>query len=639
MKYFLLSLAILMPGISFADTQACRKQDPQNPRPRIGLVLGGGGARGFAHISVIKELERRQIPIDCIAGTSVGAFIGGLYASGMSIEKIEKLVTTQDWASTMEDSLDRPERSFRRKRDDDLSLLNAKPGIGKSGIKITSGLLAGETVMLLLERLSNEASRSGNFDQLVIPFRAVATDINTGQAAVLKSGNLAIAIRASMSIPGVLRPVKIGDQLLVDGGIVDQVPVDVARAMGADIVIAVDVSTPLATLDENASILVFADQLGGLMTVSNTKKSLETLGAKDVLIQPNLADKVRTGDFEKAKLALEIGNQAIQAVDAQLSALVRPGASNADEKRIVAVDKYKYEKPMIDFVRINNKTRYSDEVLLARLDIATNEKFNVDKVEAGIRRVYGLGTLDMVTYDMVEENGKSGLIVDVKPQGHGPNYLETGVNTYSDFRGDFIFNVRAGILLNPINQLGGEVRLLAQLGSEPALFGEYFQPLDVQGRYFAGVKLSSENPQLNYFASNGDRVAQYELPNYGIDVYAGREFGNFGAATFGVRRRSGEAKLLIGTASFADNNFDVGEAYWNLTFDRLDSFQLPRSGLFVSLGQTIGRQSLGSDNDFDQLNFDLIYAQAIGSHSAYGGVRFHDTFSGTALLQNEYRLG
>ncbi len=639
MKFWLILLAVLLPSVAFADTQACRKQDPQNPRPRIGLVLGGGGARGFAHVSVIKELERRQIPIDCIAGTSMGALIGGLYASGMSIDEIEKMVTTLDWSATFDDSLDRPERSFRRKRDDDLSLLNAKPGIDKTGIKITSGLLAGENIMLLLERLSNEASRSGNFDQLVIPFRAVATDINTGKAAVLKSGNLAIAIRASLSIPGVLRPVKIGDQLLVDGGIVNQVPVDVAKAMGADIVIVVDVGTPLASLDENASILSFADQLGSLMTVSNTKASIDSLGPRDILIQPELGEEVRTGDFDKVKLALEIGDKAVQALDGKLAVLTKPGIDINNEKRIATASKYERETPTVEFVRLNNKTRYSDAVLLARLNIATNQRFNVDKVEAAVKRVYGLGTLDSVTYDMVEEDGKSGLVIDIKPQSFGPNYLETGINTYSDFRGDFIFNVRAGIIRNPINQLGGELRLLAQIGSEPSLFGEYFQPLDVEGRYFAGIKGGFENPQLNYFNSNGDRIAQFELPNWGIDLYGGREFGNYGAVTLGARRRSGEANLLIGTSSIPNNDFEIGEAYWNVTFDRLDSFQLPRSGTFASLGQTFGRKALGSDNNFSQLNFDLIYAHAIGAHSAYGGVRYHDTSTGAPMLQNYFRLG
>lgn len=639
MKLWLLILLTMMPSIVLADTQACRKNDPQNKRPRIGLVLGGGGARGFAHVSVIKELERRQIPIDCIAGTSMGAMIGGLYASGMSIEEIEKVVVELDWAGTLDDSLERPERSFRRKRDDDLSLLNAKPGIGKSGIKITSGLLAGENIMLLLERLSNEASRSGNFDQLVIPFRAVATDINTGEGVVLRSGNLSIAMRASMSIPGVLRPVKIGDKLLVDGGIVNQVPVDVARGMGADIVIVVNVGTPLASLDENASILSFADQLGNLMTVGNTKASIESLGPNDVLIQPELGDKVRTGEFLKVKLALEIGQQTMQEMGPQLNRLVKPGVDKSDEKRVAVAEKREREIPMMEFVRLNNSTRYSDEVLLARLDLATGQRFNVDKVETAIRRIYGMGTLDTVTYDMVEEDGKSGLVIDVKPQTHGPHYLETGLNTYSDFRGDFVFNIRAGILSNPINSLGGEVRLLGQFGSEPAFFGEYYQPLDVRGRYFFGLKLGFENPQLNYFDNLGNRIAQYELPSWGFDAYTGREFGNYGAATVGVRQRSGEVNLLIGTASVGVEDFDVGEVYWNLTFDRLDSFQLPRDGLFVSFGQTLGRSSLGSDNNFNQLNLDAIYAHALGNHSAYAGLRYHDTISGVSLLQNQYRLG
>lgn len=384
---WLLLLATLLPATAFAETQACRKADPQSSRPRIGLVLGGGGARGLAHVSVIKELERRKIPIDCIAGTSIGALIGGLYASGMTIEEIETLVTTLDWANTFNDSLDRPDRSFRRKRDDDLSLLKSRPGIGKSGIKIASGLLAGETVMLLLERLTNEASRSGNFDQLVIPFRAVTTDINSGEAVILRNGNLAVALRASMSIPGVFRPVKIGDQILVDGGIVNQLPVDIVRAMGADVVIAVDVGTPLASLDEGASVLAIADQLGGILTVSNTKKSLDSLQPGDLLVQPAFGEQIRTGDFDKAKLALEIGDATMQGMQAQLSAFVQPGADDVDEKRVETAIKVKRNKLMVDFIRLNNTSAYSNEALLARLNIPTGQNFDVDKVEDGIRHV------------------------------------------------------------------------------------------------------------------------------------------------------------------------------------------------------------------------------------------------------------
>src|SRR6185369_18003052 len=185
----LLLLLSFFPPFARADALPCRQHDVGN-RPRIGLVLGGGGARGFAHVSVLKELERLRIPVDCIAGTSAGAMIGGLYASGMTAAEIETLVNAVDWGKALDDSLARPERSFRRKRDDDLSLLSVKPGLSSTGVRLAPGLLAGENIQLLLERVTQPVARIDDFNRLPIPFRAVATDINTGQAVVIAQGNL-----------------------------------------------------------------------------------------------------------------------------------------------------------------------------------------------------------------------------------------------------------------------------------------------------------------------------------------------------------------------------------------------------------------------------------------------------------------
>src|SRR4249919_2909670 len=187
-SYLLLLVVGLTPVLARAQALPCRQHDVGN-RPRIGLVLGGGGARGFAHVSVLKELERLHVPVDCIAGTSAGAMIGGLYASGMSAAEIEKLVNTIDWGKALDDSLARPERSFRRKRDDDLSLLSAKPGLSGKGVKLAPGLLAGENIQLLLERVTQPVARIDEFDHLPIPFRALATDVNNGEAVVIADGN------------------------------------------------------------------------------------------------------------------------------------------------------------------------------------------------------------------------------------------------------------------------------------------------------------------------------------------------------------------------------------------------------------------------------------------------------------------
>lgn len=621
-----------------SPTLACRQGDADATRPRVGLALGGGGARGIAHVAVIKELERRHVPIDCIAGTSMGALVGGLYASGMPIDEIETLVLTLDWAATFDDSLTRPERSFRRKRDDDLSLISAKPGFGRQGIKLAPGVLSGESVLLLLQRLTAPVARVGSFDRLPIPYRAVATDINTGQAVVLADGNLAEAMRASMSIPGLFRPMKIGETILVDGGIADQVPVDVVRAMGADIVIAVDVGTPLSKLDENASVLTYADQLSNFLTFGNTKRSLDSLGARDLLIQPPLGDQVRTADFDKAKEALAIGEQAMIDAGPRLAALSRPSAA-VEGATLTATPQRNRDLPVIAFLEIDNQTGYADAVLRALLDVRTGQRLDLDRLERGVQRVYGLNTLDTVTYDIVDKDGRTGLIVHVRAHTYGPTYLETGLSLYSDFSGDFQLNLRAGLLRTPINPLGGEVRVLAQIGSEPALVGEIYQPLDVRGRYFTGLKGGYENPQLNLFDGNGRRLAEYALPSFGAEAYVGREFGDYGAIALALRRRHGEANLLVGSRELPTPDFDIGEAAWTLTFDRLDSFQLPRDGSFFALGQVYSRRSLGADADFVQFNADLIHARAIGVHSGYFGLRYHETLSGQAPYQSLYRLG
>ena len=634
---FLWLISGLFSFAAHADVLPCRQHEGSDHRPRIGLVLGGGGARGFAHISVLKELERLRIPVDCIAGTSAGAMVGGFYASGMSASEIENLARTVDWGKALDDSLARPERSFRRKRDDDLSLLSAKPGLSSSGVKLAPGLLAGENIQLLLERVTQPVARIDDFDRLPIPFRAVATDINTGEAVVIDHGNLGEAMRASMSIPGLFRPVKLDGRVLVDGGIADQLPVDVVRAMGADIVIAVDVGTPLETLDEGASVLVYAEQMTGLLTVKNTQASIAGLGPRDVLIQPVFGDAVHTADFKKVVDALAIGQQAMLPMAAKLAALSRPEADY--HLQLTAQTKRNSTPPVIDFVRLENKSRYSDAMLLARLDVRVGQPMDQIHLEDNILRVYDLDTLDKVTYNLVEEGGRTGLVIHVLPHSYGPNYLETGLSFFSDFSGEFLMNLRVGVLRAPIDPLGGEVRGLLQLGAEPGLSVDLHQPLDMRGRFFVGGKASFDSPRVGLFDDSGNRYAIYQMPSTGVEIYGGREFGNYGAATLGLRRRHGEQTVVAGSPTLPNVKFDVGEVWWTLTEDRLDSFVLPRDGSYTSLGGTHSRRSLGADADFDQINFDATYARAIGAHSGFVGLRYHETTHGQAPFQSLYRLG
>ena len=607
-------------------------------RPRVGLVLGGGGARGFAHVAVLKELERQRIPVDCIAGTSMGALIGGLYASGMSADQIEKELRAMDWVQMFNDRVERPERSFRRKRDDDLALIAGKPGIGNEGIKIAPGVLSGERVLLLLEKLTQPVATRANFDALPIPYRAVATDLNTGQAVVLGDGNLALAMRASMSIPGVFRPVTIGDRLLVDGGLANQVPVDVVRAMGAQRVIAVDVSTPLLKLDEGASPFELVDQISGFMTVGSAKAQIATLGPDDVLVRPALGLEVGTASFDQLDLAMRIGEESLAQVRPKLAALALPRESY--ETQVAARPMVDGTPPVIAFVRLDNRSDYADEVLLSKIDIAPGQPLDTERLQRNLQRIYGLDTLDLVTYDLVREGDETGVVVTVTPHSYGPNYLETGLSLYSDFGGDFFFNLRAGVLRAPLNPLGGELRGLVQIGDEPGLLVEGYQPVGVQGKYFFGAAVGVESPKFSvYDEVTGERTASYRAPNWGGELSFGREYGNHGAATLTLRRREGKAELELGDPLFEDLSYDQGEAELALVYDRIDNSYLPRKGTYAVLSGLVSRTALGADADFVQRNLDVIHAQAIGKHSGFVGFRYHDSDDDFIPIQSKFRLG
>jgi NTE family protein len=632
------TLAAADPGSGSGSSGSdCGVRAPGDTRPRIGLVLGGGGARGFAHVSVLKELERQRIPVDCIAGTSMGALVGGLYASGLSAADIEREMRALDWPRMFNDRLDRPERTFRRKRDDDLALVPAKPGIGSDGLQIAPGVLSGVRVLLLLERLTQPVAVRSDFSQLPIPFRAVATDLNTGQAVVLGSGNLALAMRASMSIPGVFKPVVVDERLLVDGGLVNQVPVDVVRAMGADVVIAVDVGTPLAKLDDGAGLFAIVDQISGFMTVGSARSQVETLGPDDILILPPLGNQVSTSDFSEIDLAMKIGEQGMETIRPRLAALA---VARGDFKEVVAARPApSTEVPVIEFVRLENRTRYSDQFLMSRIEIVLGEPLDTDRLERNLERIYGLDTLDLATYELVEEEGRTGVVITAVPHSRGPNYLESGLSLYSDFEGDFFVNLRLGVLRSPVNETGGELRGLVQIGDEPGLLLNYYQPLGVDGHWFTDTSLSFESPKFSLFDEDRTRLANYRGPSWGGELVLGREFGNFGAATLGLRRRNGEAKLDVGDPLLDGLDYDTGEAEFGLTFDRIDNRFLPRAGTLATLSQVVSRPGLGADAAFEQTGLDLLHARAIGRHSGFAGLRYHVSSDDPIPIQSLFLIG
>ena len=351
-------------------------------RPRIALVLGGGGARGAAHVGVLKVLEELRIPVHYIAGTSMGSVVGGLYASGMSAQEIEREVLAMDWQDLFQDDLNRPERTFRRKRDDDLYAFNAKVGVSNGKIKVPLAYIRGQKFDLMLNRLTLPVVGIDDFDRLPVPYRAVATDLETGKEVVLAKGSLATAIRASLAVPAAFDPVEIDGRLLVDGGLANNVPVSVARDMGAEVFIVVAVGTELAKRDQINSALDVTAQLGSFLVSFNSEPQLQSLGSRDVLIRPSLGD-LSSRDFTRAAAAIPIGERAArEAIDA----LRQYSVSEEDYAQFLASrDRARSGVPAIDFVRTDNRSRLDDAVIARRISAQPGQTVDVDKARAGHR--------------------------------------------------------------------------------------------------------------------------------------------------------------------------------------------------------------------------------------------------------------
>ena len=431
-------------------------------RPTVGLALSGGGARGGAHIGVLLALRDLRVPIDYIAGTSMGSVIGGFYASGIDEERLQALADEADWDDLFDDSPKRDDRTFHRKRDDALFLVKQQAGLNKGAFGLPLGLVQGQDMDLFLARVMLPVSHIERFDELPIPFRAVTVDMASGDLAILESGSLARAIRASLSVPAAVAPVEIDGRLLADGGVVQNLPVDTARGMGADVVIAVDISTPLAKRDELTSLVAITSQLVGFLTARGTAEQIAKLTEDDVLITPQVGD-IRSLEFARFGETYAAGYNATMAVAEKLMPLAlspEDYAAHRAGRRNPRIE----TPPRIDFVRLDNDSKVADNIVEARLDsIPTGVPLDVDATEVAMAQVYGLELFEHVSYDVVEDGERTGLAVSVDERAWGPNYLQFGLESSSAGSDQTMFGVSASYLRTAMNRLGAEWRTTVEL--------------------------------------------------------------------------------------------------------------------------------------------------------------------------------
>ena len=367
--------------------------------PRVGLVLAGGGARGLAHIGVIKYLEENNIKVHAVAGTSMGSVVGGLYASGMNAAQVEEVARTLDWRFAFNDSTAREQQSFRRKQEDFDFLIGARLRFKDGRLSIPMGAIEGQHLNLLLHDLVRHVSGIDDFDKLPIPYRAVAADVVTGDAVVLDRGDLAVAMRASMSIPGVFAPIELDGHLLVDGGIAKNIPVDVVQGMGVDRLIVIDIGTPLAQREELGNVLSLIGQLTTIMTRKNSEQQLALMREGDVLILPALDEAgVQTMSFDRVDDAIRLGYEAASALAPQLAAFASPGPA----QQVAGITEP--GPPRIDETRVETDANVSMQLLRSRVTQPLGEPLDRERLERDIAEIYGFETFSRVDYQ-VQPNG------------------------------------------------------------------------------------------------------------------------------------------------------------------------------------------------------------------------------------------
>nr|WP_156104111.1 patatin-like phospholipase family protein [Shewanella mangrovi] len=545
-------------------------------RPKVGLVLSGGGAKGAAHVGVIKVLEQHHIPVDYVAGTSIGAYVGGLYALGYSAAEIEQLMMAQNWDSGYSDTIPREALAYREKQQRDRFNIPINMGIRDGEVQTPQGILLGQTMSRLYRTTAGLIPRFTSFNDLSIPYRAVATDLETSRAVVLSHGSLVEAMQASATVPGALQPAVIDGKLLVDGGIANNMPVDVAKAMGADIVIAVDIGSSLVKKKQLNGALAILNQLSTMLTNASTERQKALLTEDDVLIRPAV-DTLSTTDFSMMPEALKAGEAAANAQLAQLQMLAMSDdeftAYQQHKRQIAARWRDAAKQPLIA-VKFSNDSTVNTRLLTKVLNIHPGDVVDRNELDKAVGRLYSLNKFERVTAEFEDTPEGRVLNVDAKAKSWGPNYLEFGFNWEDDMSLDSSLTIDLALNMTDITANGGEWRNEVRMGFEKMLSSEFYQPLDADQHVYSRAQYRYLVNNWEFFEGNS-LYYQLEREAHALELGLGFNFSSVGMVEFGI---NGEAGRISNRALIDDIDFTSYGTYLRVGYDSLNSISFPTSG-------------------------------------------------------------
>ncbi|TCN84842.1 patatin-like phospholipase family protein [Vibrio crassostreae] len=644
-RWIVSCLGIVGTVISFqlfasTATQVDQSQQAEqaHKRPTVAVVLAGGGAKGAAHIGVLKALEEMQIPVDYITGTSMGSYVGGLYATGMSADEIESFIYTVDWNRGYRDRVNRSDRRVRDKEYEDRYQLNTDLGLGWGEIKARKGVVQGQNMLRILRETTGNLSPLDSFDHLAIPYRSVATDIIELEEVVIDHGHLVDAMMASMSVPGALPPYSLDGRMLVDGGVTNNMPVDVARAMGADIVIAVDISTNYKSKEDFTNFLAAADQLSNYLVQRSTQEQAATLTDHDFFLRPDVGE-METTEFDKMPTAYHAGYEATRQYTEQLSKL---SLSNADYQHYID-DKQKArrqlkhgDKTKIDKVVINNNTHYSDKLIENRLNLDAGEVLKTSEIESKVQDLYALDRFELVTYEFDTIDGEEQLHVDVDEKSWGPNYLNFRFFLEDDFSTTSQYSIGLSANFTDINSHGAELRTNIEMGTDKRIEAELYSPFFSSQKLFtsASIVYSKQNRNLPVDIDEIEEPTLDVTNDYFPMTYSeyvgelalGYQPTLWQELKFGLRYTDGDVEVAS-LPSLGSGGYKRIGGFMGYRLDTLDNFSLPTKGFFVDLeylvshddfdnDSSVGESDLTSESDtVYEFSANFMAAQSIEKHT------------------------
>lgn len=605
-------------------------------RPKVALVLSGGGARGGAHVGVLKILEENKIPVDMIVGTSMGSFVGGLYSAGNTPDEISYMLTTTDWKKYIRADFDRPDIPMRKKDID--YTYQGRLGLGinaQNDLVLPTGVLKRQSMLLKFQELTQNVQDIKDFDKLSIPYRAVATNIKNGDAVVLSSGSLAKAIYASSSIPGGFQPINIDGIDLVDGGVSDNFPIQVARDMGADIIIAVDVSENFSKdLDVNSYFVVMG-QLVNILMRKNANESITTLTDKDILLTPDL-NGFSGLDADKYAAIIKKGEEITEEKLPLLEAL-RVSDKKYEEYRQTYRVKHSYLSPIIDSIEIENPTYISDDSIRSRIHQQVGSRLDLERLRFDLQHLYNMMIFDSLDYKIDTIDGKNILHIVTTPSWDNHGEVRFAIGLEDDFQGHSSYSLKVGYTMFGLNSLGGEWKSDFEIGRYQKAYSELFQPFDTMQRYYMRPSMVSESV-----------TDIFPLSDFGNqELYSSRVGGSF---VLGAHVTT-DYEFELGASIFKDDvkvdslgidsQYQARPIFALINIDNLDNVNFPKVGLKSELRWTKEMHNWGSDYGYEQLYFDLekpfrFYANNVTLYMKYGNTYITDE---VARVKGTFTLG